>query len=282
MVYMYEEDGTPELKRTGLGLGMRVDTSARRLGVRNASIAEVQQLFKGHRRRKKMEAHPTLHGGKEVCMQRQSLLRFFAPQRQALWFCYLPEDRQDLCSDAAKADAAQSTIFYAASVALLLVLSWTMQTQRHFIVCIEWLARFVLNVELAIAVLKYMIDHNMGQADAFVLVVIATVVVLSNALSFPYYCLKSIGEVTRVLSLLYIFVIVYSPAVFLEWMTYYQSFPLLQSYYPSVIGLVCFSVEVVKGLTCCWLFPAPEDKPPELHEKGQYQPMYVHQQPYPA
>merc|ERR1719401_640845 len=96
---------------------------------------------------------------------------------------------------------------------------------------------------------------------------------------------------------LFLFVIVYSPAVFLDRMTYYQSFPLLMSHKPVIVGLFGFAVEVAKGLLCMGLLAsspggvAPADAYGGSYGgaygsshagKGEYAPMFTYVQEQPS
>lgn len=268
------------MNRKGLGLGIDVNlVKGRRLGLgghagpnMNASsssssaaspsalvVEEIRRLGvhmaarnnRNSRRRQEFEAKPTMHRGTEVCVQRWSLARFFKPTSDALWFCYLPAERIQYCEEGFRGMDFACLLFYAGSLLLLVVLARIMYPQSHFVLCIEWLATLALNLETAIYGVKILIDRDMaGGSAGFSWTAMGIVIVGSNLLFLPYSIVRRCGEVGQTLGLLYLLVIVYSPAVFLDRMTYYQSFPLLMGHQPAILGLFGFSVEVARALLC--------------------------------
>jgi len=243
---------------------------ARRLGVHRATRQQV-----GKTGNKVLKAKPTLHSGDEICQQRWTLLRFLKPSSDELWFCYMPEGAWPQCEEKLVHYDMQGFAFLGASLLLLSVIAYVMRHQTQFTICIEWLAVFILNMAVAFAGVKYLIDRDMDfNRMSFSATAMAIVISGSNLLYLPYAILKWC-DVSNTLSLLYLLIVAYSPCVFLDRMSYYQSLPLLMGHQPALLGFFGFSVEVLKYMFCSASQPSSvEIKTQQQQPLGSY-PNYI-------
>jgi len=224
-------------------------------------------------------AERMMHGGKEVCTQRWSVARWFVPSSQALWFCYFPEEQQNNCSAMFEDFNSQGSIFICTAVVLLALLAHVMRGQTHFAVVIEGMARVALNLELAIWGMVYLVDNGFEADRSRRALMVFIVVILGSNLAIVPYQLARRCQACETLSLLYLLIIVYSPSIFLDRMTFYKSFRVMMSSQPIFLGIMGVMVEVIRKwlfATYCSSAVADDDR----YEKSRYTPMYTQQSSY--
>jgi len=229
--------------------------------------------FVAHAHGKTMSA---IHnGGSKVCLQRWSVSRFMKPWDSSFWLCYVPETEQATCAKDLEAWHVGGQIFTAVCLTLCGVLAWIMHTQKHFMTCVNWVARFILYNEVALIVCQYLVNNRMDmEGSTFYAVAIILVIVGGNVCVLPHLLLTQC-QATKPLAALFLFVVAYSPVIFLDGLSYQSSLRLVMDHEPMLLGLLGFAIELLKLTFCC----APEEGEETLQkgsliEPRDYIPMY--------
>jgi len=231
--------------------------------------------FDTHSHRKEMSAMHMLSGGSKVCLQRWSVSRFMKPWDSSFWLCYVPETEQATCAKDVQAWHVGGQIFTAVCLTLCGVLAWIMHTQKHFMTCVNWVARFILYNEVALIVCHYLVNNRLDREGwTFYAVAIILVIAGGNVCVLPHLLLTQC-QATKPLAALFLFVVAYSPVVFLDGLSYQSSLRLIMDHEPMLLGMLGFAIELLKLTFCC----APEEGEETLQkgsliEPRDYMPMY--------
>mmetsp|Transcript_26370 Transcript_26370/g.47525 ORF Transcript_26370/g.47525 Transcript_26370/m.47525 type:complete len:402 (-) Transcript_26370:49-1254(-) len=219
------------------------------------------------------------NGGNAVCRQRWTLARFFKPQISEMWFCYLPETHWPACEEGlANFYVKDGLLFGSGILVALAALSWLLDGQRQFGWALLWAVRFLLNLELGIGAVAIVVSYKLTTDVATgYLLSLAIVVGAGSLLLLPAVHAEN-SDTCHWLSIFYMLILVFSPAIFLEWMTYFPAFPLLLEKQPVLLGCVGFVLEAIKAQIwpgyCggCLLHRSTESR--KFEKTEEYTPMY--------
>jgi len=198
--------------------------------------------------------------GIEVCFQRWTLLEFFRFEIDELWFCYMKQDEWPLCQEQSDMYVKTGWFFYIGLFIALAVISFTLPAIPECSCVLLWLARALLNWELGLMCIHYLLAHGY-ERDAFRFfgVSVLTVIVLSTLVFLPYQIAECFRR-QNAFGTFYLMIICISPTVIFEHvLAYERRFPMMIHYQPTTIGAVGFFFEVFKHFVCVCLCVTKSD-----------------------
>jgi len=135
---------------------------------------------------------------------------------------------------------------------VIVPLSYIMQNEFYFSWGLIWVTRLVMSLVLSVWSIWYLLELGVNKDTpslglsclALLLVILGNSVVL-----LPYECCKAHAS-CPVLAIVYLLCLVTCPVLFLNWCTYISPFIQLVSHQPVPVGLLGFSMELLKQYLC--------------------------------
>eukprot|EP00405_Crypthecodinium_cohnii_P009432 CAMPEP_0206436554 /NCGR_PEP_ID=MMETSP0324_2-20121206/10544_1 /ASSEMBLY_ACC=CAM_ASM_000836 /TAXON_ID=2866 /ORGANISM="Crypthecodinium cohnii, Strain Seligo" /LENGTH=438 /DNA_ID=CAMNT_0053903725 /DNA_START=109 /DNA_END=1425 /DNA_ORIENTATION=- len=254
-IYMFDDSKGEHESFTDEGLRTAPQFSWTDTSIRlNVTIREEQDqgrrldiLGKGHNRR----AKPTLHAGTEVCLQRWSIAHFFKPWDASLWVCYTADSEVSDCKESLSQWLTSGIMVSICGLVLTGIFAYIMHAQEPFILCASWLARIFLNFEVAILSCWFLVNSGLDtNRQVAVPVGLLITVAGANLLHLPYYILANMKG-AKPLAAFFLLLVVYSPAPFLDRLSYTEKLKATMDLNPYILGLCGCVVEVILNLLFC-------------------------------
>lgn len=221
-----------------------------------------QHTRRGTKRNKAAEVvvAPTMHAGVEVCSQRYSVVRFLQGSDDSLWFCYRPATNSAACQENYKTFQEQSLLITIACLAFLLGASCVLQQGQQFMVCVEWIAKFLLDQCLAFGVCIFLVYYGLdADKKVFWTYSISMTVVSTQIVHLSYAGMKyGMSDSMPVFSTFCVLVVIYSPSLFVDALSYYRPLPLLFMFFPRVVGGFAFLIEAARVMLWSYVVGEPE------------------------
>lgn len=186
---------------------------------------------------------PKLRDGpaSSMCLQRWTMTEFFKPVVSELWFCYMETSNADHCDRTREQFYTQGKIFMCVFVFFLGVLGWIMADMAEFEKPLVWFTRFLLNLELAMVAVAYLLTSGWRDTESplFFLAAFVMDVVGAAILFVPYYVMEYLRE-DCFFNTAYLLLLAFSPCFLMEFMSYWSKFIVLVGHYPLLIGALAF------------------------------------------
>lgn len=131
-------------------------------------------------------------------------------------------------------------------------LAFVMANQRHFSWSVLWTARLLVNLELGMVSVLFLmkLGHDYDNIANSTVFAVLIVMITSFILLLPCLLLERCPSYQWI-GLWWSMVLCFSPCILAEYASYFPAFPLLASHRPMVIGLIGFLIHVISG----FIFP---------------------------
>jgi hypothetical protein len=177
---------------------------------------------------------------REVCFQRWTMTQFFKPRVSELWFCYMPREEMNRCTEKAAEFYFQGQVFIGLFLILLGALGFIMRDMPEFETPLVWFSRLLLNLELGLLCVGFLLlQMEDTESFTFFLAAWAMNIGASIVVFLPYHLMERLNEDSP-FNTAYLLLVAFSPCFLLEFASYWSHFIVLVDHLPLAVGGVAF------------------------------------------